>query len=196
MEVSSKDDKVQIELEGWEPHWLVSMLLHAKLCDDPKSEIWGHPMIIQLLKELNPFHPDADSPLPWEMSGGTVGDETGVQAPSSFYIMESRIKNRVSGEEFEREFADAIFPWALNGELKRDVYIELGRRVRLPLNDGTKQEDRFGIVIKSWPKNISQDFKRSDYHCFVAIEEDSFYDPTDDQPKIECYASSELTVVA
>ena len=191
MEVRSKDDKVQIELEGWEPHWLMSMLLHAKLCDDPRPEVWSHPVIIELIKGLSPYRPEADQPLPWILSGGVVGDKTGGQAPSSFYMMEAAIRDRVSGEEFERQFADAIFPWTLRGELKRDIFVPPGSRVALPESSKFHAESPVGIVVSCWP---SEQF--SNYKCYVSLDADAdMLDKPDGPPQIVCFDAAELRIV-
>jgi hypothetical protein len=164
IEPDKAGEKIVVTLDDLESGHLLSYLYHAKFCDDVRLEVVGSPNLRTLIAGLSAMRRQLGFDL--NSSEQTVIREgDGQQAPSSFRIIETRLKALLRKDDVAAELAEDLYPYIWERGPTEDRTIMPGSRVLIPRSDldQAQEEREVGVVIACW-----QDPETQACQCYVA----------------------------
>lgn len=106
-----KKGSIEIQLDETEARHLLSILLHAKFCDDVRLEIIGSPTMQTLLRGLI----EARETLGFDRKDApdwrTIDETSGVPAPQSFSEIERGLRHLLQKEDVTGELEENLYPF-------------------------------------------------------------------------------------
>lgn len=181
IESNEGDGKILVALDDLESTHLLTYLFHAKFCDDVRLDLVGSPSLRTLISGLSAvrrqlgFDPDTTEYT-------TIREGGGEQAPSSFRVIETRLKALLRRDDISAELAEDLYPYVWERSSTEDRVIMQGARVLVPNSEHeSKGADReVGIVLACW-----QDPDTREFLCYVArTSSASLYDVPSEPPVI------------